>query len=74
MLHITMFHVKPPLKGTIMATKVELPKAIVAHALQQAISLRVRNKNSALNETIRKALEEELVQLQHAINTLSETK
>lgn len=57
-----------------MATRVDLPMPIVKAALQQAISLRVRNKNAATNELIRKALEDEITAIQHSVNTVTEVK
>lgn len=57
-----------------MATRVELPLKITKDALQQAISLRTRQKNAASNELIRKALEDEILSIQHAVNSATETK
>lgn len=56
-----------------MPLKLDLPKAMVKNALEQAISLRRRNINSASNELIKKALEDEVSAIRLAIDTMTET-
>jgi len=64
-----------PLKiGATMATRVELPKPLIAAALTQAHGLRQRNAKSATNDLIRTALEDEAKAIHEAIRTLSDIK
>lgn len=49
-----------------MALKVELPKELLTHALDQAIALRERYIKAASNPVIKQAYEQELKALEQA--------
>lgn len=57
-----------------MATRVELPKDMMRQLIDQGIQLRNRQRNGALNDIIKQALEQELQTLQAAKNTLTDIK
>ena len=57
-----------------MAIRIDLPKEIIAQALQAKISTNNRNKNASTNDIIKQALEQENQKIAAAIATISETK
>lgn len=57
-----------------MATKIELPKAVLAEALNQRIQLLKRGQDREINPAIRELKAKDIAELQTAINTMTEIK
>jgi len=61
-------------KGATMATRIELPKKIVSDAFKQREDSLKRAINTATNELVKTALQDELNQITAAKATITEIK
>lgn len=57
-----------------MATKIELPSKVVGYAFKAHLQSLKRARNNATNELIQKALDDEIRQITHGIDTMTDTK